>query len=286
MKQVKRHDTPPTLPTFLDHVHELRNRLFWSVGFIVAAASIAFAFKDDIISVLTAPLGDQALYYLTPAGGFSFIIKICTYAGSVVAIPFILYHIYRYLEPLMGRHKRPVWLYTFFSALLAATGVGFAYFVSLPAALHFLTNLDIGQIHAMLTADAYLSFVITYLLGAAILFQLPLLLLIINPIWPLPPKKLMRAMRFVIVGAFIVAAIISPTPDIINQALMALPIIGMYQIGVVCIWAQNRLKRKHQPAKQVMTIAPQPQSYENPPATTPRRPARRLSIDGILANPT
>lgn len=285
MKIGKHRDIRPPFPTFLDHVRELRTRLFWSVGFIVVAASVAFVFKDSIISALIAPLGNQALYYLTPAGGLSFIIKICTYVGGILVVPLVLYHIYRYLEPLMDHRKRPVWLYTFFSALLAVIGVGFAYFVSLPAALHFLTNLDIGQIQAMLTADAYLSFVTNYLLGAAILFQLPLILLIINTIWTLPPKKLMRAMRFVIVGAFIVAAIISPTPDIINQALMALPIIGMYLVGVVCVWMQNRLRHQRQPAVRVATVVPLARPSSSYPVVAPLRSARRLSIDGILANP-
>jgi len=252
------NDSSLTLPTFLDHACELRNRLFWIVGFAICTAAIAFLFKESIMNALTAPLGNQALYYLTPAGGFNFIIKICTYAGGIIAIPVLLYHIYRYLEPLMGGRKKSVWLFTCLSAVLAATGVCFAYFICLPAALHFLTNLDIEQIQAMLTADAYLSFVITYLLGAAILFQIPLLLIIINTIWPLPPKRLMRAQRYIIVGAFIVAAIVSPTPDIINQSILAMPIIGMYQLGIICVWLQNKAKSKQPQAKiQVPNVAKQ-----------------------------
>lgn len=311
-------DSPATLPTFLDHARELRNRLFWIVGFAVGAAAIAFLFKDAIANILTAPLGSQALYYLTPAGGFSFIIKICTYAGGIIAVPVFLYHIYRYLEPLMGNRKKSVWLYTCLSATLAFAGVCFAYFICLPAALHFLTNLDIGQIQAMLTADAYLSFVITYLLGAAILFQIPLLLLIINTVWPLPPKRLMGAQRYVIVGGFIIAAIVSPTPDIINQALLTMPIIGMYQLGIICVWLQNKAKRKQQlikapnthlakqivaPTKPVVatktrtfsdiTIPTRPKIQNVAPNAPPkpqnsaqikkRFAARRLSIDGFLS---
>jgi sec-independent protein translocase protein TatC len=129
--------------------------------------------------------------------------------------------------------------YVGLSTFFAAAGVLFAYFVSLPAALHFLTNFDLGNIQAMLTVDSYLSFVITYLLGAALLFQIPLLLLIINTMTPLKPSKLMKLQRYVIVGAFILAAVISPTPDIMNQTFLALPIIGMYQLGVVLVWLRN-----------------------------------------------
>jgi hypothetical protein len=139
----------------------------------------------------------------------------------------------------MGSKRKSALFYVGLSTFFAAAGVCFAYFVSLPAALHFLTNFDLGNIQAMLTVDSYLSFVITYLLGAALLFQIPLLLLIINTMTPLKPSKLMKLQRYVIVGAFILAAIISPTPDIMNQTFLALPIIGMYQLGVVLVWLRN-----------------------------------------------
>ena len=233
------------LPTFLDHIHELRRRLFWVVAVILVTSAAAYPFLDAILSVLTAPLGGQQLYYLTPIGGFSFSIKICFYVGIVVAVPIIMYHLYRYIEPLMGRTlRRSALFYVGLSALMAAVGVAFAYFVSLPGALHFLTGMDLKNIQAMLTVDSYLTFVMTYLLGAALLFQIPLLLTITNNMTPLQPKKLMKLQRYVIVGAFILAAIISPTPDIMNQLLLALPVIVMYQVGVALVWLQNRSRAK------------------------------------------
>ena len=111
----------------------------------------------------------------------------------------------------------------------------------------------------MLTGDAYLSFVITYLLGAALLFQIPLLLLIINTMTPLKPSKLMKLQRFVIVGAFILGAIISPTPDIMNQAFLAVPIIAMYQLGVGLVWLQNRAR-----ARRGAVVVAQPQASDIP----------------------
>ncbi|HET9412158.1 MAG TPA: twin-arginine translocase subunit TatC [Candidatus Saccharimonadales bacterium] len=232
------------LPTFLDHVHELRKRLFWVVGSVLVVSSAAYSFLGVIINLLTRPLGDQQLFYLTPAGGLSFSIKLCAYVGMIVAVPLIMFHIYRFLEPLMGKWRKSAVFYLGFSSLLATSGVLFAYFISLPAALHFLTGFsNVASIQAMLTADSYLTFVTTYLLGAALLFQIPLLLLIINTMTPLKPSKLMKLQRYVIVGAFILGAIISPTPDIMNQTFLALPIIGMYQLGVVLVWIQNKALR-------------------------------------------
>lgn len=236
--------TGQPLPTFLDHVHELRRRLFWVVGTVLVVSSVAYSFLDEIISALTLPLGNQQLFYLTPGGGLSFSFKLCAYVGVLVAVPLIMYHLYRFLEPLMGQWRRSAIFYVGLSSVLAAAGVAFAYFITLPAALRFLTGFNMDKIQAMLTADSYLSFVITYLLGAAILFQIPLLLLIINTMTPLKPSKLMKSQRFVIVGAFLLGAMVSPTPDIMNQTFLALPIIGMYQLGVIMVWIQNYARQR------------------------------------------
>jgi hypothetical protein len=147
--------------------------------------------------------------------------------------------------------------------LLAIGGASFAYFGSLPAALHFLTGFNIQNVSAMLTVDSYLAFIITYVLGFAALFQIPLILMIINTIKPLPPKKLMGFQRFVVLAAFILAAIISPTPDITNQAILAVPIILMYQIGVLLVWLQNRAKRTRQ-TEQSSPLASAPQIKPTP----------------------
>lgn len=241
----------PALPTFLDHIHELRGRLFWIAVIFIIASAAAYPFRDVIISFLVAPLKGQELYYLTPIGGFSFIIKICTYVGAILTLPAIIFHLYRYLQPAVGKiRKRVVFSYVLFSTFLALAGVSFAYFVSLPAALYFLTGLDLTSVTAMLTVDAYYSFIMTYMIGAAVLFQLPLLLLIINSITPLKPSKLMGYQRHVILGAFVVAAIISPTPDMTNQALLAAPVIVMYQVGILLVWLRNLTKRTRNNKKQ------------------------------------
>lgn len=147
--------------------------------------------------------------------------------------------------------------YTFTSTILAILGIAFAYFVSLPAALHFLTNIGLKQVTALLTIDAYMSFIIAYLLAGALLFQLPLIMVIINTVTPLSPKKLMNYQRHVIVGSFIVAALISPTPDAVNQAILAAPMILMYQIGILIIWFKRRSANKqvsHGATPQTATV--------------------------------
>jgi sec-independent protein translocase protein TatC len=238
----------------MDHIRELQGRLFYIALVFLAASAAAYPFFTQIAEFITAPLGDQQLVYLTPGGAFGFVIKICMYVGFVVTLPVIIYHLYQFLSPVMPvmRRQRLV-TYTIASFVLALAGVAFAYYISLPAALYFLTSVNIANINPMLTIDSYFSFAMAYLIAGALLFQLPLVLMIIDSISPLTPKKLMGYQRHILLGSVIIAALISPTPDVLNQLLLAAPLVIMYQIGIGMIWFQHR-KRSKVPAVSVRTI--------------------------------
>jgi sec-independent protein translocase protein TatC len=265
-----------TQQTLIGHLHELRSRLFWLVLLMLAASSASYLIKDQIMAALMAPLGGQQLVYLTPIGGFNFIFKVSLYFGIGLILPAIVYHLYRFLEPIMeSRRKKSVILFCVASFFLTIGGGCFAYFGSLPAALHFLTSFDIHNVSAMLTVDSYLSFVVTYVLGFAALFQIPLILMIVNMIKPIPPKKLLGVERYVVLVAFILAAIISPTPDITNQAILAVPIILMYQVGVLCVWFQSRAALRHSrqlsPVSKTSSPVPKPVIRHEPVKPEPAR---------------
>ena len=236
---------------FREHIRELRGRLTWvAVWFIVVTAAI-FPFYLDIIKLLMYPLGNEKLYYLTPMGGIGFAVKVCMYVGMIVALPVLIYQLYRFVSPVMRRHSaKQAAVYMLLSALLAAAGVCFAYFVSLPSALKFLTGFNIGDISAMLTVDAYLSFIITYILANAIMFQIPLMMVVVDKITPTPPSTWNKFQRHMIVAAFIVAMLISPSPELTTQAMIAAPIIAMYQFGIGLVWFRHRSRRanKRRPA--------------------------------------
>lgn len=137
------------------------------------------------------------------------------------------------------------------SVVLACAGIAFAYYVSLPASLHFLTTFgNSGDIHALITANEYFNFVLAYVAGFAILFQVPLIILFINRMTPLPPMKLLMGTRYVIVFSFIAAAIITPTPDPMNQAIMAVPIIALYIFSVGIVALQPKRFKQRKQAKQ------------------------------------
>ncbi|HEX8762724.1 MAG TPA: twin-arginine translocase subunit TatC [Candidatus Saccharimonadales bacterium] len=228
--------------TLFAHVQELRRRLFF-IGIAVAVCSaLAFAAQETLTRWLLAPAHGQQFIFTTPGGGFDFQLKLCLFAGITTSIPVIIHQVFKYIQPLFAhptRHflRRAALL----STLLAVSGAAFGYFIGLPAAMHFLlTSFSSEQIKALITIQSYMNFVLLYLLGAALLFQLPLVLLMLNRIRPLSPHSLFRQQRWIILGAFVAGAIISPTPDIQNQLLLTGPVILMYETSVAIIWLRNR----------------------------------------------
>ncbi len=253
-----------TRKPFIEHIYELRRRALIAVLAILAGGLAGYSVHEKLLHIIQKPLG-QTLYYTSPTGGFSFIFKLCLLFGLVLALPVIIYEILKFLSPLM---KNITWRFTLFcllsSASLAFAGIAFAYFVSLPAALHFLANFGGQEIQSLITADEYFNFALAYLGGFAVLFQLPLILLLINRVKPLQPGPLMRAQRYVLVLSFIVAAVLTPTPDPINQAIMAVPVILLYQISIVLIWLVNYKKKKTVQFPAIAKVLPvNPQPYHN-----------------------
>lgn len=301
--------------TFLEHIYELRSRIVWVALTLIIGSAIGFQYHDFLVSIVIAPLHGEKLVYLTPGGGFSFIFTVCLYFGALLTIPVIIYHIYRFLQPVLGKtSRRLVAGIIFTSILLAASGVLFGYYVAVPAAIEFLSTFAGEAVTPNLTAESYLNFVVAYMVGLAALFQLPLLLYIFDYVKPFPPGSLWASQRFVIVGSFIAAAIITPTPDVINQLIIAVPIIVMYQLGVVAVAMRHKAAlrrakkpraRKAQPASDMVdvpvelveervaltTAAVQPQPEPIRPVVQPKQPVaktaevakkQRRPVDGFV----
>lgn len=304
LKKQKKLSQPPKELTFLEHFYELRKRLFWVVLTIVVASAAGFQYKDQLISVVMQPLHGEKLIYLTPAGGFSFIFTLSLYFGVLLSIPVVIYHIYRFLQPLFVRSsRRLVVMLILLSSLLAAAGAAFGYFVTIPAAINFLSNFAGDAVTASLTAESYLNFVVAYVLGLAALFQLPLLLFIFDHVRPIPPGSLSSTQRFVIIAATILAAIITPTPDAINMAIVAVPIILVYELGVIAVFIRHKLQHSrskkaanqeapaeviHEEPTIIKGVVDNPMQAATPSVSTmqaaqPARPVKSVkTIDGVV----
>lgn len=175
----------------------------------------------------------------------NFLFSVCLDIGLVLATPVIIYQFLAFLSPLMrDTTRRFLFISSIAAGIVALAGVTFGYFIGLPSALHFLLHqFTTVQVRPLITIQSYMQFVSLYLFGSALMFQLPLILIIINRIKPLKPSGLFKYERHLIVGALIIAFIMNPTPNIIDQMLIVVPIILMYQVGIALIWFVNRHKK-------------------------------------------
>jgi sec-independent protein translocase protein TatC len=246
--------------TFVDHIRELRRRILW-VGIVFGVVStLAYNYNAVLVKVVMAPLHGQKLIYLTPAGGFSFIFSISLYAGLIVSAPMLIYQLYSFIRPTLPHHAQQstVKIATLATALMFV-GVGYGYFVAVPTALGFLSTFAGSNVAPSLTADSYLHFFLGYIAGLAAVAELPLLLIFWHWIHPMTPGGLLKSERYIILFAFIIAAVIAPTPDVYNQTMVAVPLIVLYQVGIgtvfVSIMRQRRQAKLMDTEKAAVTPA-------------------------------
>jgi sec-independent protein translocase protein TatC len=213
---------------------------------VVIFAGLAYSVERQIINWLLAPAHHQSFIYTSPLDGINFVFKVCLYVGIAFSLPVIIYQVLKYIEPIFSRGlSKYIYNWTAVSVLLAAVGIIFGYFVGLPAVLSFLLHqFHTNQIHPLLTIDEYLSFVLVYMLAATLMFQLPLVILFINRVHPLQPRKLIHYERWVILASLIWSAVMNPTTNIIALFLIAVPVVITYQLGIGIIWWQNRYGRR------------------------------------------
>ncbi|MEX0919588.1 MAG: twin-arginine translocase subunit TatC [Candidatus Saccharimonadales bacterium] len=243
MDKTKDKQTQNNTVTFHDHLIELRRRFLYVAVVLIIGAILGFMVHEPIQDILVSPLG-QPLHYTSPMGGLQFIFKISLFAGILLSIPAFIYNLIKFVEPSITKESANYSLkIVATSFLLLVTGISFGYFVSLPAVLTFLIGFAPESITPIITTDEYLSFVTLYLMAFGLIFQIPLIFLIINNFTPLNPQKLMKSQKYVVILSYIAAAIISPTIDIINQTIMALPIIVLYELSIGLVWMVNRYSK-------------------------------------------
>lgn len=176
-------------------------------------------------------------------GGINFLFNVCFYFGIALSVPVIIYNLLKFLQPVMrGTTQKFIVMTSIASGIIGIGGILFGYFAGLPAALHFLLKQQFhnGQVEAMISIESYFSFVVAYMFGAALMFQLPLLLIIINRIKPLTPQKMFKYERGVILFSFISAFIMNPTPNVVDQMLTVIPVLISYQLGILIVWLINK----------------------------------------------
>ncbi len=287
-KKPKQLASESKITSFSDHIGELRRRIFIVALLFIIASGLAYNYNDFFVKLIMQPLNGQKLIYLTPGGGFNFIFQISLYVGLLVAAPALMYQLYGFIKPaLPSRARRSAIKVVSAAFLLMVCGVCFGYFVAIPSALKFLSTFAGTDVIPNLTADSYLGFFLAYIAGLGVLFELPLLLLFIHWIHPMTPKGLLKTERFVILFAFIIAALITPTPDAFNQSMIAVPLILIYQGGVITVWLAIRRERKREKQPVVQEMVSNERSTVNIlkplPVPVPVEPEREMPVFNKVA---
>lgn len=220
--------------TLIAHLTELRSRLIKSLISVAVGSVVGYCFIGDIMHYLTLPAGK--LYYMQPSEAFFTYIKVAIVAGFLLALPVIFYQAWRFFLPALTRKERLVLgLVVPISVLLFFAGLAFSFFLVLPAGIRFFMSFGNGELEALFSVNRYFDFVISFVLPFGFVFELPLIITILGKIGILSSRFLGKYQRIVIFLSFILGAIITPTPDIFTQSMIALPMIVLYEVGYLIV---------------------------------------------------
>jgi sec-independent protein translocase protein TatC len=236
--------------TLVEHLEELRQRLFVCIGAVAVGFIAAYIVHRDLIKLLThaLPKGHRELTTLTIGEPFMTSMWLSLYAGFVVALPVIIWQAWAFFLPAFEpAHERMLRLFVAIATLLLAIGLVFGYYLALPAAAHFLTNYDNEQYNTLIRARDYVGFAAKVLVAMAIVFELPLFVVGLTRIGILTTDKLRRTRR---VGYFVVCcvAVALPGIDPVTTTLEAIPLLLLYEGSIwVCALLDRRAARRAEP---------------------------------------
>lgn len=236
----------------LDHLIELRKRLLYCIYALVVTGLVCYYFSDKILAFLIEPLkqgyGDKVgkLVYTKLYEAFFVQVKIALFGAFFVSFPIIANQLWAFVAPgLYAKEKKALLPFLLATPILFLTGAAMAYYVVMPTAFHFFLKFqgDAGgvQVEALPSIDSYLALVMQFILAFGICFLLPVLVMLLNQAGIVSRQQLVNARRYMIVGAVVVAAVMTP-PDVVSQLLLAVPLILLYEITLIAIWFTDRRK--------------------------------------------
>jgi sec-independent protein translocase protein TatC len=224
--------------TFFQHLGELRKRIFYALGFIMVFFMVSWAFVEKIYTWLAQPVlqfmpEGQKLAYTALTEPFMMYIKLSFISGLFLASPFVFHQLWLFITPaLYKKEKKWVFPFVFFTTFFFLLGGAFGYYYVFPWACKFF--LEIGEdFHAIITISEYFSLAFRVLLGIAVVFELPVLTFLLAKIGVLNARFLVKYFKYAVVLIFVLAAIITPTPDIVTQSMFAIPMLVLYLLSIL-----------------------------------------------------
>jgi len=243
--------------SFLEHLEELRWRIVKALIGVVLGMALCWIFIDPIMnSVLLKPVVDLnhsltpgqqplRLQNLKPFGQLFLYMQVAIIGGIVLSIPNILYQFWAFIAPgLMPKERRYIKWIVFFSSFCFLFGIAFSYFLMLPAALQFFAGFGSPDIENNIAINEYMDFIISVMLAAGVVFELPMVSWFLSKLGILTPAFMRRYRRHSIVAIFVLAALLTPGTDPVSQVLLAVPLLLLYEISImISAWAWKGKKK-------------------------------------------
>lgn len=220
--------------SILAHLEELRWRLIRSIIAVIVCSGICYYFIEDIMAFISQPVGK--LYYLQPSEAFFTYLKVSICCGFILALPIVFYQLWCFVLPALTIKERYIAAVIVpSSVILFLSGLAFSFFLVMPAALKFFGGFGSESLLPMFSVARYFDFLFSFILPFGFVFELPLVVVIAAKLGLLSSKFLGEKQRYVIFFSFVIGAIITPTPDIFTQTMIALPMIVLYELSYLIV---------------------------------------------------
>ena len=244
---------------FLEHLEELRWRIFKAAGALVIGTFVGFylIYRFDVLKLVVDPVipfleGDQELIFLNPVTPFFFILKTSLLVGILLALPIVLYQVWGFLSPALEKKEKRVIVPSLYGGLiLFALGALLAYEVALPVSLEFLLGIQTDILQPMLSADEYFAFFYRLLIAFGVIFELPVVVLILSVLGLVTPRFLREKRRHALVIITVAASLLSPGDVVMVTIIMMIPLVFLYEISILLSAMVDRKKEEAlQPAEE------------------------------------
>ncbi len=224
---------PGKMP-IMGHIREMRDRVFKSAIAIAVSTAIAFIFCPQIIEFLKAPAGNIELQAIEVVENLAVFFKVALAGGIIISMPFLVYQLFAFVSPALTS-KEKGYIYKILPAVtvMFLGGVTFAYFIALPPALSFLQNFMSGMAETQWRISDYINIVTRLIIAVGLVFETPIIIMFMSRMGLVSPQWLARRRKIWIVVSFILAALITPTFDPINQTIIAVPLIILLELSII-----------------------------------------------------
>ena len=223
--------------SFFEHLAELRTRIVWSLIPSAVGLGVALYFTPAVMKFIQRPMTkmDTKLVFTQPTEAFWTFMKVAMIMGLFIAMPIILWNVWAFIAPGLHKHeKKYAAPFIIVGSLLFLLGGAFALLVIVPYASNFLVNFGQEQgLQPMISVASYTDFVLKFTLAFGLVFELPVVITMLSMIGVVTPQFLSKNRKYAILLNFVIAAVLTPTPDIINQLLMAGPLCLLYELGIL-----------------------------------------------------